>query len=138
MRRPYSQKVENQQLVVQELVVRTVDTQLQVPNQSGHTIVVIGEQIAAVYCVLDVVNANPDTQTVPASDISIVNSSDYGPTGTSLGASTYGRDMYGNPLPAPAMPPLASPSSGYQDAILLAGVTLATNDALIVKYSTLD
>jgi hypothetical protein len=130
MRRPYSAQVENQQLQVQELVVRYQDTQLMAQSIASHSIIVLHEPIAAVVCCLFVDDDVANTQTVAAANLSIVNSSDYGPNGQVYGPSPYGRDHAGNAVPAPGI----NNGQYVNDAVKVANLQMAANDCLILKY----
>lgn len=131
MRRPASQKVENQQLKVQELVIRKVDTQLLSASVASHSIILIGEPVDAAVNVMLCDDSASALVLVQASATSVVNSSDYNPvTGAALGASTYGRDSAGNALAQAAV----GYNPGQQDAIKVANLQMDTNDAFIVRY----
>jgi hypothetical protein len=143
-RRPYNPRVENQQLQIQELVVRYTDTQLMTASVASNTNVVIGEPLSSVTMVL-LVNSNgsDNVTSVPASSLSIANSTDWNQaTGAFLGTSLYGRFVDGNPRPNPMLVSNTSgqPSdyyeSGQADTIVVAGVQLIANECLIVKYVT--
>ena len=145
-RRPYNSKVENQQLQIQELVVRYTDTQLMASSIASNTIVVVGEPLASVTMVLLVDNNGADNVTsIAASNLTIVNSTDWNPvTGASLGTSSYGRDSNGVALPNPRTTANNSgqPSdyyeSGQADGIQIAGVQLSAKQCFIVKYVTVN
>jgi hypothetical protein len=130
MRRPYSSQVENQQLQVQELVVRFADTQLMAQSVASHSIIVFHEPLAAVVCCLLVDDDVAATQTVPAASMTIVNSSDYGPNGQVFAPSPFGRDHAGNAVPAPGL----NNGQYVNDAVKIANTQLAPNDCFILKY----
>jgi hypothetical protein len=102
MRTAYSDKVENQQLKVQELVIRYSDTELLAQSIASNSIVLIGEPISQI---VDCLLVDPSgLMTIPSSALSIVNSDDYVP------------DLHGNIVPR---------FGHMHDAIKIAGVTLA-------------
>lgn len=115
MYRSSNQYVQNNQLKIQELVIRSGDTYL-LHSASSNSVVYIGERIDSVTFVLNVPNGGTVT-TIAASAISVVNSSSYG-FFDPMGAPLY-TDGNGN---------------GTSDAVLLTGFTLAANAELIVRY----
>lgn len=106
MRRAQSDKVQNQQLKVQELVVRTSDTHLYVVDGSD-VVVKIGQPVEAVVSCMfqdDSAAGGAGLLTIAASALSIVDKD-----------SPYG-------------------AGGDESAIRVAAVTLAANDMLHIKY----
>lgn len=146
MRRPYSQRVENQQLQIQELVVRYGDTQLLTASVASNSNVVVGEPLSSITMCLLVNSASAtNVTTVAASNLAIVNSSDWNPvTGAFLGTSTYGRDSAGNARSNPATTANTSglPSdywpTGQADCIQVSGVQLSANECFVIKYVTVN
>lgn len=131
MRRPYNQKVEDQQLKVQELVVRKTDTHLLSASVASHSIILIGEPLDAVVNVMLCDDSASAIVLVQAVSTSIVNSSDYNPTtGADLGASSHGRDSAGVALAAAAV----GKNPGESDAIKVGNLQMATSDAFIARY----
>lgn len=82
MRRPASPKVQDQLLKVQELVVRFIDTQLLAASVASHSVVLIGESVSAVVGVQHQDDSGPTCVLIAAASLSVVNSSDFGGTGT--------------------------------------------------------
>lgn len=76
MRRATSDKVQDQQLKVQELAIRTADTHLYATD-AGDLIVKIGEGVAAAVCCIVVDDSVPGLVVKPAADLSIVDSTAY-------------------------------------------------------------
>lgn len=74
---PRNQHVENNQLQIQELVVRYSDTQLMASSVTSATVVLIGEVLNSITSVL-VMDDDGDLETIPAASCSIVNSKDFG------------------------------------------------------------
>lgn len=131
MRRAYNQKVENQQLKVQELVVRFQDTQLMAASIASHSVILIGEPVDQVVLCLFVDDDVADVDCIAAASLSIVNSSDFNPkTGAFLGTSPHGRDSAGNQIAAA----LIGKNPGESDAVKVLNTQLAADDSFILKY----
>lgn len=76
MRRAQSDKVQNQQLKVQELAVRAADTHL-FATDSGDLVVLVGEPVEAAVCCIVVDDSVPGVVVKAAADLSIVDSEAY-------------------------------------------------------------
>lgn len=85
MYRGKSDETQQQQLQVQKLVVRGTDTQFFAPGTGSDTVVVIGQPLKSVTSCWFQDDSNAGSAgllTVAAADLSIVNTSDYGGSGT--------------------------------------------------------
>lgn len=73
-------KVQDQQLKVQELVVRKADTHLY-DEESGDTVVLVNEPVSAVVSCMVLDDSGPSATLKAAADLSIVDSLGYTPGG---------------------------------------------------------
>ena len=76
MRRAQSDKVQDQQLKVQELAIRTADTHLYTTD-AGDVVVLINEEVAAAVCCIVVDDSVPGVVVKAAASLSIVDSTAY-------------------------------------------------------------
>ena len=76
MYRAQDEKVQNQQLKVQEIAVRTADTQLYATD-AGDVIVKLGQPVAAAVCCIVVDDSVPGVVVKAAAALSIVDSAAY-------------------------------------------------------------
>lgn len=83
MRRATSDKVQDQQLKVQELVIRATDTHL-FENDGADTIVEIGEDVAAVVACLQLDDSAPGVVMIAAASLSVENDTQIKITGAQL------------------------------------------------------
>lgn len=91
MRLPFSPKVNNQELKIEELVVRKVDIGLIAASTSSYSVVYIGEPLDSITEVMLCDDSASKVTLVQASALSIVNSQDYSvPYGTPPGTDGHG------------------------------------------------
>ncbi len=84
MFRAKDDRIQQQQLEVQELTIRNVDNQLFGQNAGQDTVIILDQEVEAIVSCLfiDDSSAENGLVVVPAADLSIVDSSDYGGSGT--------------------------------------------------------
>lgn len=97
MRRATSQDVQGQQLKVQELPIRTADTNLYT-NSGSDTIVKIGESVEAVVSCVQLDNSVPDCVLIPAASLSVVDSTAFTAGGDRMAIKIAGVQLAANDL----------------------------------------